>query len=606
MQTRICAFATALPTFAFTFDSIAHPLTCHPTYLCHITSLSSPCPWPPNVCCLQTYFTSFTFTSLSFVARHTLLPGYISPAHHLHHYPKSQISTTPLTEVKLFDHRFRIVGLHSAPVTVVRITLICPINADCPCALLTSYRKASLLSNSLPSRSHRRSSFCSCCAASLAPILYTRADMASVPLNRIRPSLVSMPTPTSSSGKKYADPAFEPNTAFAFEDAFSTKDDAALSPFDSPKSLNMDFELQRHNPELERFVAFCDSSLPSGPKADGIFRSDSEANLLSSAAHVGRGNGIVSPEFTQAQISKPSPTVAEQFGHITPPDDDISSRGGLGFTINKAFRGPVASVESPVVPCPVLLPNKASISSRSERARNAANHRHSRSKPLKRESVSTVDGGSEPEENGEPDHKREKYREKNRVAAAKCRAKKKMNSDHLEGSARETERENTRLKLEERKLRDELTRLKEISLAHHAGGCKCASIHAYNTNQALRTAQGATGALNSFGMASPCSGSSDSPTPFAFNGFGSTMNGGESFRSSINQPEGAHHYTGHQQLDPQQLGMMHMLMNGDDGGMHDDASAFMSHELHSDFHTADGQSFAEYLQTMEADGLDFE
>jgi len=266
--------------------------------------------------------------------------------------------------------------------------------------------------------------------------------MATMPPHCVRPSLVNMPTPASY-GEEYTDPAFEPSNAFTFDDDAGVQDDDALSSLDRTNPLHSDVRLHA---ALQR---------------------SSKAEFPSSAAPRGRGKGIAALGAVLAEPAKRSTTVAQQFGQITPLDDDIVTRGMLDVALDQESQLSVMSVEDAVAPCSETPSSKAGMSSRSERARNAANHRHSKSKPVKRESLSAGDEVSEPDENGQTDHKREKYREKNRVAAAKCRAKKKTNSDHLEGSARDTERENTRLKLEERKLRDELTRLKEASLAHH-------------------------------------------------------------------------------------------------------------------------------------------
>ncbi|EMC98379.1 hypothetical protein BAUCODRAFT_43157, partial [Baudoinia panamericana UAMH 10762] len=62
--------------------------------------------------------------------------------------------------------------------------------------------------------------------------------------------------------------------------------------------------------------------------------------------------------------------------------------------------------------------------------------------------------------------KREQYREKNRLAAAKCRAKKKENVDVLEKQHRELNAQNTALRFQERQLRDELSHLRTMALHH--------------------------------------------------------------------------------------------------------------------------------------------
>lgn len=75
------------------------------------------------------------------------------------------------------------------------------------------------------------------------------------------------------------------------------------------------------------------------------------------------------------------------------------------------------------------------------------------------------------------------YRERNRVAAAKCRSKKKVKLDQLEADARQLESENTSLTKESLELRMQQSQLRELALHHdvHASHkCQCTLIHRYN------------------------------------------------------------------------------------------------------------------------------
>ncbi|EME85599.1 uncharacterized protein MYCFIDRAFT_19704, partial [Pseudocercospora fijiensis CIRAD86] len=66
----------------------------------------------------------------------------------------------------------------------------------------------------------------------------------------------------------------------------------------------------------------------------------------------------------------------------------------------------------------------------------------------------------------EADDKKERYREKNRLAAAKCRSKKKTHTEGLEESARFITAQNNKLRAEERELRDMFSSLRHQALAH--------------------------------------------------------------------------------------------------------------------------------------------
>ena len=78
--------------------------------------------------------------------------------------------------------------------------------------------------------------------------------------------------------------------------------------------------------------------------------------------------------------------------------------------------------------------------------------------------------------------KRDKYREKNRVAAAKCRAKKKEHIDGLEESHRTQSMLNALLKQTAQTLRDELSFWRTQALQH--GYCDCKAIQEYNMRKA--------------------------------------------------------------------------------------------------------------------------
>lgn len=78
--------------------------------------------------------------------------------------------------------------------------------------------------------------------------------------------------------------------------------------------------------------------------------------------------------------------------------------------------------------------------------------------------------------------KKDKYREKNRVAAAKCRAKKKEHVDGLEENHRAQSMLNSLLKQTEQNLRDELSYWRTQALQH--AFCDCHAVQDYNLKKA--------------------------------------------------------------------------------------------------------------------------
>lgn len=124
--------------------------------------------------------------------------------------------------------------------------------------------------------------------------------------------------------------------------------------------------------------------------------------------------------------------------------------------------------------------------SRSERARRAANQRHAKSKQTREARASSnpidvAEGGEE-----DPEIRKEKHRKKNCVAEAKCRAKKKDNTDGMEEQFRNLQASHNFLTREARKLRDEYNTLRTLALQHAPDmhGCNCPQIYTYNQCQA--------------------------------------------------------------------------------------------------------------------------
>ncbi|KAI6807617.1 hypothetical protein KC332_g13310 [Hortaea werneckii] len=296
-----------------------------------------------------------------------------------------------------------------------------------------------------------------------------------------------LPQSPDSSGfqpPSFGDPAFEPQAGFDFEDC---NDDslrnmennfASMSGYDEYDDIMGDGS---HNT-----FAATDASLPdatnsflqgiasdAGPAnashgAQGA-NNHSQLNPFSVSAH----NIPPAEAFQNGIVQKRGETVTQRFGQITPPDD----------TVPAVQTGRKSSASSQGLSTPKM--------DKSQRARNAAIQRHAKSKKL-REAALRKDS-ADPDAEGSDDDvedKREKYREKNRVAAAKCRAKKKENVDDLEDRHRELSANNNFMKRQERELRNHLTQLRTLALQHNKESCQCSTLHNYNTRKASEVAGG--------------------------------------------------------------------------------------------------------------------
>jgi hypothetical protein len=156
------------------------------------------------------------------------------------------------------------------------------------------------------------------------------------------------------------------------------------------------------------------------------------------------------------QIVQNRRTTHQQFGQITPPEDSMNEFGDSKKLSAEAV---------------VLEAAERAKSDKSERARNAANQRHAKAKKMRKNSEGSSPMDSDDGE-GEVGDKKEKYREKNRLAAAKCRAKKKENIEDIEVKHRKLSAMNASLKKQVQDLRGELTGLRTHALNHQDCNCQ--------------------------------------------------------------------------------------------------------------------------------------
>ncbi|KAK8220052.1 hypothetical protein M8818_000468 [Zalaria obscura] len=193
-----------------------------------------------------------------------------------------------------------------------------------------------------------------------------------------------------------------------------------------------------------------------------------------------------------------SATVKERFGQITPPDEILA--GGYDGDPSKGVE-PSYGAESDVDEVGRTMASRKR-SSTSGKSPPKKQRKDSKALSVKEEDDNEVDG----------DDKKEKYREKNRVAAAKCRAKKKENVDQLEDTYRTQSALNSALKQTEKSLRDELSHWRTQALQHTF--CNCRPIQEYNLRKARNlAADGGFGSYTAVGRSPSLSSSSVAPSP---------------------------------------------------------------------------------------------
>ena len=184
------------------------------------------------------------------------------------------------------------------------------------------------------------------------------------------------------------------------------------------------------------------------------------------------------PKSAQNSIVESRDQVKERFGQITPTEED-EPESFAGTSSREAAESKRKFEEEDIAK-----------QNRTQRARNAANKRHSKAKTARRDPSHEAESDS----NDQPGKSTNMQREKNRLAAAKCRAKKKATSEEMQDTHRDGSKQNNYLHREVRELRDQKAFLRNTLLQHEPGLCQCHAIHRFNLAQAQQLAMG-VGAL---------------------------------------------------------------------------------------------------------------
>ena len=217
---------------------------------------------------------------------------------------------------------------------------------------------------------------------------------------------------------------------------------------------------------------FPDSSVPGVGQSHAWHNSDLASGEFDPVASK---QMLPAPNSAQGQIVRSRDQVVEQFGQITPPDDDTNSIGAPSPANSAASKRKVQE--------DIAKKNRA------QRARNAANTRHSKFQAARRDSMHEGESDAGDDTKGQT-KSTIVQREKNRLAAAKCRAKKKATSEDMQETHREESKQNSYLHREMRELRDQKAFLRNSLLLHEPGVCQCHAIHRFNFAQAQQLAMG--------------------------------------------------------------------------------------------------------------------
>lgn len=165
------------------------------------------------------------------------------------------------------------------------------------------------------------------------------------------------------------------------------------------------------------------------------------------------------------------------YGQVTPPDDQLPST----FDYDGM---PSELMEQQPAPAPQQQPESSNAGKRKRSSNASAND--ASPKPTKRSRRSTarskIQASNQLDLQNPEDEKRSKFLERNRVAASKCRQKKKEWTNNLEARARDLQNSKNQLALIVGSLKNEVMFLKGQMLRHN--GCGCSQIREYLTHEA--------------------------------------------------------------------------------------------------------------------------
>ncbi|MCJ1407531.1 hypothetical protein MMC19_001602 [Ptychographa xylographoides] len=159
-----------------------------------------------------------------------------------------------------------------------------------------------------------------------------------------------------------------------------------------------------------------------------------------------------------------------EFGQVTPPDDQLPSNLDYQQIQPGHHTHPVESSDLPHV----------TASGKRKRSSNASGEIGKSPKRARKSSTRaklSAPAANQPETLTQEDHKRSKFLERNRVAASKCRQKKKEWTSNLEVRARELQASKNELAMMVSSLKGEVIWLKGEMLKHT--GCGCDQIREY-------------------------------------------------------------------------------------------------------------------------------
>ena len=231
------------------------------------------------------------------------------------------------------------------------------------------------------------------------------------------------------------------------------RDDAGLFDFEPQTNPASPFQNQFSTPGASEVPWSNDMNFrPLSPPTSATFSPKEWSSYGFENHHPGNILTNIDPANTRAQ-----------YGQVTPPDDENDNKSLFDYQLSDQHQ-PIQPQQSDPPP--------------RKRKRNTGEQD---SAPPKRNRKHASRGAETMDNNDKPeDVKRSKFLERNRVAASKCRQKKKEWTQNLETRARELQKDNNLLRMNVESLREEVLFLKGEMLKHKS--CDCHEIQEFITS----------------------------------------------------------------------------------------------------------------------------
>lgn len=169
-------------------------------------------------------------------------------------------------------------------------------------------------------------------------------------------------------------------------------------------------------------------------------------------------------------------TIAPRSSLAGPPQLSISPTNTTGYG-----RPPFAQANTPTsLPSDTAASDSPGESQKTLRARHAANQRHNKARKARKDSQQNA---SSSEIDNRATERKQRHREKNKVAAAKCRSRQRKQVQTIQEKGARLSEKNAELKTMIQELRGELNGLRSMALDHQE--CDC-SVARYNHSQGER------------------------------------------------------------------------------------------------------------------------